>query len=234
MSSLLQRLRPAGAGLAQRDLASGERQRWAEEALGELVEPFGRELSLDALDAGLDELLATTPRHDARIDSAAAVLVHRALKLTRREAADIGVWRWLAVVHRPDVVRHRWENSSWASTRRRFLAPGTRPDSNTFARWWWIAELSRAGDDYSLTTRVLRRQPLATAIFVRSLASYGPAVRACVEVLEEVDAGLIERVMLELSRTLATVPLEAMSEAALVVELRRILARLGGSGSAAP
>ena len=222
----MQRLKPDGQRLATPELASGQQRLWAEEAWRDVVEPLDRAFPLEPLDAALDALLARTPAHQVAIDVEIAPLVHRHLPLSRREASDAGVWQWLAIVHRPDVVRHRWENSSWSTMRTRFLRPGTRPDANAFSRWWWIAELTRNGEDYGLTRRVLRRQPLATAIFVRSLSFYRPAICACVELLEDLEATAIERVMLELSRFLATVPLEAMSEGALREDLARMVARV--------
>ena len=227
--SLLHRLRPEGGRLATPELASGATPRWPPDASRELVEPVERQVELERLDEALDGVLARSQPHQASLDVELAPLVHQHLPLSRREAGDPGVWRWLAIVHRPDVVRHRWENVSWASMRARFLAPGTRPDSNAFSRWWWIAELSRDGEDYSLTRAVLRRQPLATAIFVRGLSYYRPAVAACAAALEELEAQVIERVMLDVSKLLATVPLEALDEPALRRELAAIVARVEAS-----
>ena len=226
---LLQRLSVGGARLVTPELASGQLALWPEQAWAEWAEPFSRALNLDPLLLALDELVATTPAHDAALDARAAPLVHRLLPLTRREASEPGLWRYLAVVQRPDVVRHRWEATSWSSMRKRFWSIGTRPDSNAFSRWWWIAELTREGADYGLTERALRRQPVATSIFVRTLSYSKPAVRACVEVLEGQEAAVIERTMTWFSRWLAKVPLEALSHEALVAELERLV-RMHGRG----
>ncbi len=208
---LLRRLRNEGIQLVTPRLASGEEPRVAEAKYADLLEPCERELSLNALDAALDEILASSQPFDTSIDVRAAPAIHRALRLSRREASEPGVWRFLAVVHRPDFVRHRWENKSWSTMRSRFWSIGTRPDSNALCRLWWIAELSRQEDSYELTERALRRQVLANNVFVRALSFYQPAVRACIEVLENEPQEVIERAMLRFNRVLSTVSLESQS-----------------------
>ncbi len=219
---ILRVLHPDGRRLVEPELASGERNRWPEEAYASLSSEHPRLLVLDALDERLDALMADTTPFDASIDRRAAPAIHRALPLTRREAADPGVFRFLAVVHRPDFVRHRWEYRSWSTMRTRFWRPGTRPDSNAFARLWWIAELSRDGDDYALTERVLARQPLANNLFVRDMSSYRPLVEAYADVLDEAPSAIIEACTRALQRRLSTVVLESLS----VDELRALLREL--------
>ena len=116
MSARLHRLEVGGRKLVTPELARGEIDRLPESATRANVEPFARAVDLAELDAALSEVRARTPAHDAAaIDGLAAPMIHAALRLTRREAADLGVWRWLAVVHRPDFVRHRWEFRSWST-----------------------------------------------------------------------------------------------------------------------
>jgi hypothetical protein len=218
----LQRLSREGEGLVTSQLASGATQFIAPDQYAPFVEKIEREISLAQLDEAVDLLIRKYKPFDAKMDVKAAELIHRSLELTRREASDEGIWGYLAAIRRPDFVRHRWENNSWATMRTRFLRLGTRPDSNAFARLWWIAELSCRDGDYTLTQRLLRRQPLATSIFVRSYAFYPEAVEACVEVLEKASAPIIERVSKEFYRTLSTLPLEGLSVAELIVLLRRL------------
>ncbi|MCB9603189.1 MAG: hypothetical protein H6722_06640 [Sandaracinus sp.] len=220
-------LTPEAKSFVVPELASGQRELWQPGELRGVLSPFPtrREVDLDRLDARLDELFCRVPKHDARFDALVAPELHTLLPLTRREAAEPGVWRWLAVVHRPDLVRHRWENRSWAQMRRRFWSVGTRPDSNAFARLWWIAELTRDGspDSYALTRRVFARQPLATGIFIRSLGHHRPAVVALVDVLELAPPDVVERTLRLFTAALSSRVLEAMDEAslrALVGELR--------------
>jgi hypothetical protein len=148
--------------------------------------------------------------------------VHRALPLTRREASLPGVWRFLAVAHRPDFVRHRWAFDRWTTTRSRYWTPGVRHDSNVFSRLWWIAELTREGDDYSLTERAFSRQSIAIQVFIRRYAWYRPAVVALLEELEDAPQRTIEDVTRELLGALGTLVLEAIS----VTELRMLVREL--------
>src|SRR5262249_43328356 len=111
--TVLARLKPEAARLVTQALASGEIDRLPPDTCAPFIEPIGRTVPLDALDAYVDRLISTAARHDSAMDEGAGPALHRALPLTRREAADPGIWRFLAVVHRPDFVRHRWENKSW-------------------------------------------------------------------------------------------------------------------------
>jgi hypothetical protein len=219
----LLRLLPEAKRLVVPELASGAWDRPPESAWRPLVEELARPVDLAALDAAIDGCLSATQPFDPAIDALLAPALHRALPLSRREAADPGIWRFLTVVHRPDFVRHRWENKSFAVTRSRFWRPGTRPDSNALARLYWIAELTRDGSSYALTVEVLRRQSLANAIFVRQLCFHRPAVAACAGVLAEAPAELVERALLGLTRFLALVPLEGLSEEDLRAVLRRLV-----------
>jgi len=188
-----------------------------------LASSFARTLDLTAFHQAAEAAMTTFERYDTALDPWFAPRLHRALPLTRREAADDGVWRFLALIGRPELVRHRWANTSAATMRSRFLQPGTRPDSNAIARLWWIAELSRDGDDYRLTERVLSRQSLANAIFIRALSQHRPAIAAAVEVLGDAQPEVIERVMLELNRWLALAPLEGLGVEILTTELKRLV-----------
>jgi hypothetical protein len=210
VSARLHKLDVGGRKLVTPELARGEIDRLPEEAYKANVEPFPRVADLAEFDAVIDEVCAHTPSYDAAaIDGRAAPAIHAALRLSRREAADAGVWRWLAVIHRPDFVRHRWEFRSWTTMRDRFWRAGTRPDSNAIGRLWWIAELTVVGGSYELTDHVLATQTLANAIFVRQLSGYLPAVQAVIEMVAGTGTGVVEHLLLRLHRHLSVAPLEA-------------------------
>lgn len=216
-------LSPEAHSLVTQDLASGATHRYDRPIYDRFLEELETKLELDAFDETVNDLIASTARHDTAIDSVAAPAIHRALPISRREASHAGVWRFLAVVYRPDFVRHRWENRSWTTTQTRYWSPGTRPDSNAFSRLWWIAELTRDGDSYDLTTRVFARQALATQLFVRGFSQVRVAIEALVLELHDEPPATIERIAKELSGALSTLVLEALDlEAlrALVRELR--------------
>jgi len=98
-----------------------------------------------------------------------------------------------------------------------------RHNSNMFSRLWWIAELSRDGDDYTLTDRIFSRQSLAIQIFIRRYAWHRDAVAALVEVLDDAPPRVVEHVTRDLVGSLGTVVLESLDGAALramVAQLR--------------
>lgn len=219
---MLYRLSSDGRCLVTQDLARGTTSRYALPDYQRFLEECERVIDLEHLDDAVDRVISETRSFDTAIDSIAAPRIHRALPLTRREAADAAVWRYLAVIERPELIRHRWEMRSWKTMRTRFWNAGTRPDSNTFCRLWWIAELTRDADDYTLTERALSRQPLATTLFVRQLSSYRPAIEAFIDVMYDATADEIERVVLRFSAALSTVVLEGQS----ANELRDLLQRI--------
>ncbi|MBI4820578.1 MAG: hypothetical protein HY791_30215 [Deltaproteobacteria bacterium] len=216
-------LLPEGKRLVTEELIVGSLPRLEPTSWSTLVAPCGFELDTAPLASALDEVIAATAPYAGELDRRFAPIIHRNLPLSRRSASEPGVWRFLAVIVRPELVRHRFEVRSMATMKSRFWSIGTRPDSNTFARLWWIAELSRRDTDYALTERALASQTLANAVFVRSLSSYRPAVAACVQALESDSADVVEDTMRRLSRVLGTQPLEAHTEeelSELVSEVR--------------
>ncbi len=211
----LMTLSPDGRRPVTLELMTGQRAFWEPDAYGELLRPTMPEMPLNELDEGFDRLLAELAPFDTSLDAPAAELLRRSLPLTRRAASEPGVWRYLAVVRRPDVVRHRWELRSQRQMASRFWRMGTRLDSNVFSRLWWIAEHTRDGDDYTLTHRLCAEPRLCTALFSRELGWYRPLVRACVDVLGGRSTTEIERDIKLLSKRLSVVVLESQSEAAL-------------------
>lgn len=223
MSERLRVLSPSGRRLLTRELAAGQLARVPEPAWREHARELERNVELEPLAAALDQVLQTSESHSPTLDARAAPELHRHLPLTRREASEPGIWRWLAIAWRPELVRHRWEYQSWPTMRDRFWRAGTRHDSNTFARLWWIAELTREGTDYSWTARALASQPLAIGIFVRRLSHHPAAVRACIDVLEESPQSIIESCLRRLQARLGLFPLEGRSEAELRTDLTELV-----------
>lgn len=229
--AVLARLARTGRRLVTIELAEGRIDRLGAAEIRDHVEPLEQAIDLRELDRAIDRVIATHARYDAAaIDPAAAVAIHRALPLSRRVAADPSIWRWLAVVHRPDFVRHRWELRVWTQMRERFWRAGTRPDSNAFGRLWWIAELSRRGDDYASTEALLRSQSLATAVFVRRLSEHAPFVHACARVLADQPGFAIERVLARFNMFGSTIPVEGRGEEQIVDALERLLEDVGSGG----
>lgn len=223
---ILETLLPEGRRLLTREFLHGDRPRWTDEECQEFVRPLPRLIELGAFHAALRRKL---PRIKADVDRDLAADLHRSLPLRRREAADPGVWRYLAIVAAPEFIRLRW-SAEEDTFRSRFWRAGARPDSNYYSRLWWIAELTAGPDqDYSRTRIALTAQALATAIFVRSFSHYYPAVKAFIDVLGEEPGDLCARAGLELHRELALRPREALTAEDISEYLRDLLRRLRGS-----
>lgn len=218
----LHRLAPEAHCLVTEELARGDLDRHPSEVYERFLDPCPEPISLDELDQAVEDVIGSTERHDPAIERRAAPLVHRALRLSRREAAQPGVWRFLAVVHRPDLVRHRWAVEAWATTRTRYWSPGMRHDSNVFSRLWWIAELTHDGDDYTLTDRVFSRQALAIQIFIRRFAWSRDMVATLVDALEDAPPRVVEHVTRDLAGALGTLVLESLD----VEAMRRLVAQV--------
>ena len=231
----LKRLLPSAARLLTPEFTRGETTYTSAEC-EDLLEPHAQALPLKELDAVCNAAMAKFAPGDLAADAFLAEGIHRALPLTRRDAADPGVFRYLAVVRYPELVRHRWEFRSYSGMRSHFWAPGMRILSNVFSRWWWGAELTREttehGEDYSLTRRIFARSALTTPIFNRaSLASYRPAIAAIADELEDTPGLLAELVIKNLGKMLSVRVLESLSDD----ELRRVVRdalRLATSASA--
>tara|TARA_B100001750_G_scaffold38754_2_gene28053 strand:+ start:926 stop:1597 length:672 start_codon:yes stop_codon:yes gene_type:complete len=208
--SRLKVLLPSARHLVTEELARGVVERYDEAAVGEHTVDFERRLDLGGFDDAVSAVMASHDAGDLSMDGAMAEAVHRQLRLSRREAADPGIWRYLAIVHRPEVVRHRWEYRSFATMRTRFWRHGTRFDANAFSRWWWVAELTVMAEDYSLTHRALGSSALSTHLFSRQLAWHHPTVAACVRILADAPGADVERTLRVLGKMLGLRVAEAM------------------------
>lgn len=85
--------------------------------------------------------------------------VHSLLRLYRREAADTGIWNYLAVVEFDDYVRWRWgRDDGTPPASRRFV--GGRTFEQAFARLWWWAEMTWNGDSYEAVDGIFQSSDL--------------------------------------------------------------------------
>jgi hypothetical protein len=192
--------------------------------LSEHVEPVDGDprADLERLDATVDSVVAEHDRYDTAMDGALAADVHRCLDVSRRVAGDPGVWHWLAVVRYPKFVRYRWKYRSERAMREKFLGAGSDLYSNAIHRLWWIAELTRDGDDYTLTERVFSNQTMVNKVFDRWFARYKPAVLAVCEELADEPSYVIDDVTRQFNHTLTSVQLEGLSRE----DARSLVARI--------
>lgn len=133
---------------------------------------------------------AMTTFRDERPTAADAWLaprLHETLRLTRREAADKGLWTYMALGAAPDYVvwRHLAEPTTGGSrgrvARERFVGPHYK---QTFARLWWAAELFRDGSDYQPVVVACGNQDMLNSALRLDIVDHRPTALALVALME--------------------------------------------------
>ena len=145
------------------------------------------EIDLDGLALLQKEAIEGFEAGDMECDAWLAPRLHCFLRLTRRQAHNQGLWRWLALDHMSPYVWHRWMRSDEGGEKvkaYRFLGTsfGRR---NAIARLWWSAETMRNGSDYREVATVMGNSASALDQYILDLRySYSRAsalalVRVC-------------------------------------------------------
>lgn len=118
----------------------------------------------------------------AAVDSWLAPLLHSTLRLTRREAADSGIWNYLALRVAPDYVfwRHPPRPPSSIVNRGRFSGSF---HSQAFARLWWAAELFRDGPDYRPVVLACSNQDMLNTVLRLDVILHRPTAQAILRLL---------------------------------------------------
>jgi hypothetical protein len=158
----------------------------------------------------------------SQIDTDLVEPLHKALRVTHREAADPRLWEWLCVTQFPDLVWRRWNQGQipGAEALHEALRPSMHPrflcrpslngvSRNTLARLWWTAEQL---EDYSLAKRALRNPDMFQNIFERFFGIYPAAARACLDRFEGRSEAEIRGASKWLQQCGSTTILEALSE----------------------
>jgi hypothetical protein len=147
----------------------------------DLTRPSGSPPTLDVLDSLMAEVRTKTSGADwddrARSDRWLAPRVHYSLRLHRAEAADRGVWQWVALRY-PWYVEWRWAGQDGQVADDRWWGPVHK---QAFARLWWGAETFRDGPDYRTVQQAFVFQDLPNSYLHR------PIVRCRSLALEVVD-----------------------------------------------
>jgi hypothetical protein len=185
-----------------------------EEDLGEYLEPIPGEPTADLsrIDDAVDRIIDEYPEYHTEMDGELVEAVHSGLDISRRVAGDPGLWHWLAVARYPGFVRHRWEFNSEEAMREKFLGAGSDLYSNALHRLWWIAELTREGDDYSTTQTVFSNQTMVNKVFDRWFARYRPAVIALCDELADEPSWVIDETTNRFNHATTSIQLEALNE----------------------
>lgn len=116
-------------------------------------------------------------------DAWLAPVLHATLRLTRREAADSGLWNYLALRLAPDYVywRHLSREAAPTVARNRFVGPF---HTQAFARLWWAAELFRDGPDYGPVKVACGNQDVLNTVLRLEVIRHRPTAQAIIRLLE--------------------------------------------------
>jgi hypothetical protein len=219
----LKRLRPEVKRKVSREFLL-EESKSLDDGVDDFIQDIDDNVELNELNAIIDEIKADTDRYSSKIDAVAAQKIHRNLPISRRMAADMGIWYYLSLKFRPDFIRHRWKPASEREMRKRFLGTGTW-DENTFYRLWWAAELTYEEEsNYKYTRRVFDSQTLARSLFDRQFSHYRTAARAYIDVLWEENQEIIEETGKRFNHAITTKLLEDMSYSelkSLIMEIKK-------------
>ncbi|MFS0695834.1 DUF6339 family protein [Streptomyces nitrosporeus] len=150
----------------------GDSARWNVEPVREIIEEAMHRFDVVRTDA--DAWLA--PR------------LHATLRLTRAEAADAGLWNFLALAVAPDFVLWRHlplgaadDGSPRKINSVRFVGPHY---SQAFARLWWSAEMFRDGPDYTPVEIACGNQDMINTALRLAAIDHKPTALALVSVLK--------------------------------------------------
>jgi len=150
----------------------------------EHTKDFHREVDLEPLRRILEEAKIKfdgRPVEDS--DAWLAPRVHATLRLTRREAADMELWSYLAMIEFPEYVRWRWGTPAPLG---RFVGSET---NQALARLWWGAELTRNGSDYSAVEKAFEAQDIPNTWFRLDAFHHRPAALAALRVMDDLKGG---------------------------------------------
>lgn len=139
----------------------------------------------DVLDALMSEVRgrqsAAAWDDRATSDRWLAPRIHYVLRLRRMEAADRGVWHWIAMRYQW-YVDWRWSDAEGVVAEDRWWGPVNK---QAFARLWWGAEIFRDGTDYRPVERAFVFQDLPNSYLHRPLVRCRSLALAIVDSLSK-------------------------------------------------
>ena len=225
----LMELTAGGRGLVSEAFLNDEAA-LTKEDLGPYLQHTGIEVDLTPVSEEIEQIKDEHEPNDAKIDQRLAPVIHKTLDLSRREAAIEGIWHYLTILEYPKFVHHRWKGTS--DIRGKFLDGGTNIYSNALHRLWWIAEITREGNDYHRTEEIFEMQELANDVADRWFARYQPVTYACVDTLKKdqiddlapANTAIVSKVTKELRERLSVTCAEGLTydEAKVLVEEIRL------------
>lgn len=172
---------------------------YEESRVKEFREPTGYEADLRLLGQVLDWVMSDEcdlEKGDSDLDAAVAPAVRRCIDIPLRAAGDHRMWNYLAVGWRPDYVRYRWPfgggNRTVTSMREKFTKSMRDLYAPAFGRLWFMAELSRQGEDYGPTEELLSHQFPSNRLFDRQDLRQPDVVKAFSVTAEETEDPFVE------------------------------------------
>lgn len=190
--------------------------------LGDQVQSFGDlaeaidppfEVEVDALGDVLravmaDPAIAGSDGEPERTDAFLAVAIHCLLRVSRRQAADRGLWFWLAAEQFPDYVRWRFPGGATGTAPNRFDGPLR---DNAISRLWMAAELGRNGSDYGPVRALFAKQDIVNTWLSLNAAHNRVVPLAAGRVLQSASRYGINPLAKKLNHVLSTVSLDALA-----------------------
>ncbi|MEV2243674.1 DUF6339 family protein [Streptomyces sp. NPDC049970] len=161
---------------------------------GIAIESESARWSVDPVRELLDEAIRRFDAARTDADAWLAPRLHATLRMTRAEAADPGLWNFLALAVAPDFVLWRHlprggldDGVSRKVNSARFVGPHY---SQAFSRLWWAAEMFRDGSDYTPSEIACGNQDMINTALRLSAIDHKPTALALVRVLERLaDTG---------------------------------------------
>jgi hypothetical protein len=163
-------------------------------------------------------------------DGLSAAAIHRCLRLTRREAAEMRFWHYLSLVKFPDYITWRYfDQQAGKTNKHRYVG---YLDDNALSRLWWFAELTMnpANDDpYERTKRTSQSLEFVKGIVENLLGGNRPLVEAMSEVLFDGASrppdALVKKMFIRTNAMLVSVAVDALSDH----EVRHIIRQIHDS-----
>jgi len=176
--------------ILSRKLVATERDRYGIDTDAEFIEqPVERRNGLpptvDVLDALMEEMRRRQVAGDwadrSVSDRWSSPRVHFALRLCRSEAAQRGLWHWLALRY-PWYLEWRWSDSDGVVAEDRWWG---QINKQAFARLWWGAEIFRDGRDYGPVEKAFVFQDLPNSLLHRPIVRCRSLALAIVDRLDQ-------------------------------------------------
>ncbi len=158
--------------------------------LNEIATPLAEErrFQWSAIRDLVEDAMYGHEENRTKADAWLAPRLHATLRLTRSEAADPGLWNYLALGVAPDYVlwRHLPAGKRRADPApvnvKYFKGPG---DKQAFSRLWWAAEFFRDGPDYRPVVTACGDQEMLNTALRQKVSDHRPTVQAIVRLLAD-------------------------------------------------